>query len=209
MPQSACFVCQQGFDNRGRLRDHLQQNPSHRRGRRRSGSESVKPSVRPQTRTQTKVRELTPVVLEGTNARVSTASERQQSGGRPVWSRVAAEQDAYLRQVVPSKCHSPETLEACQYHIGNRTRVQLEQLQKCVNCHSKLQHPSRKSQLTPLGKRHDRERADQPCVFHLDRRAVKVIHISATELELTLAGQAPQPRTNLLCHSVPRVSDPT
>jgi hypothetical protein len=175
MTQAVCFSCQQPFDNRGRLFSHLQQKPSHRRGGRRSESEIFKAPLRPQTRTQAKISEFTPVIVEEASARTPPASKEQHNGGKLPWSCVAAEQDVYLREIVPSKCHSSEILKVCQYHLENRTRAQLEQLQVCVNCKREPQHQSEKPQLMPLGKRHDPRQTDRLCVFHLDRRVAKVL----------------------------------
>ena len=139
MSNLKCSGCQQTFDNKKLLFDHLQKNASHKRGKKASKNTSSKSLPQPQKPSHGPSKSHVLVSSENASTQACPTSLEQHSANRQSWLCVTAEQNSYLRQVIPSKCHSLQTLQSSQYHLYNRTCAQLEQLQTCLNCNSKLQ----------------------------------------------------------------------
>lgn len=135
MPQTKCLCCKQVFDDRKQLFCHLQQNPSHKRGKSKSHTKVFRSRLPAHAQTQSKTGDCAPATVGKASPHAANVGPR--SGDGLSWLSINEEQDAYLREIVPSRCHPSETLTINQYHLENRTRAQLEQLQACINCNRK------------------------------------------------------------------------
>jgi len=164
-----CRVCQQGFHSKGLLSDHLQNNPSHKQ--RTATPKDTQPRSQAQSRFRLNDNAL--VAAERPDIRSRTTNSDQDEGAQPLWLRVTAEQDIHIRQLVTSMCHPIETLRSCQYHLENRTRTELEQQQRCCNCHSK-RFQGRTEGMMIIGRRNDPRSANEICHFHADNRKIRV-----------------------------------
>ena len=127
-----CFACHQSFESKNLLFSHLQANPSHKRN---ITSRKAQSRSKPRPRIYS-------------DRGVSAPAKREDIQTRPIKSdqdactsslrlQVTTEQDFHLREVLMGMCHSAETLQSCHYRLKNRTRAELEQRQRYLNCDSK------------------------------------------------------------------------
>jgi len=140
-----CLGCRQVFDDKKLLFGHLQKNESHKRGKKVPKKKFPK-SQTPQTpQTQSNVRSNSHVLVTPKRAETQIGATSLGPGSSIglSWFCITEEQGSYLHQAIPDKCHPHETLQGSQYRLENKTRAQLEQLQKCSNCNSMFQDQSK------------------------------------------------------------------